>query len=121
MSGIRRDLPGQTRRDLVAPFGFAPVQPEASPQQAVKPPGNWQFRKSPARRLFRIETGLVAVPAAVAVMTELWPDWIERVLRVDADRHSGSLEWNIAVACVISAALFAALVRRKWRKSLAAA
>jgi len=54
------------------------------------------------------------------VVTGLCPDWIERALRMDPDLHSGSIEWNIVIACAVSTAFFADLARRQWRKSLAA-
>ncbi len=77
--------------------------------------------KNYVRSVSWIETVLAAVLATLAVVTGLCPDWIERVFRIDPDHHSGSIEWNIVMACVFSAALFAALARRNWRKSLAAA
>jgi len=54
------------------------------------------------------------------VVTGLSPDWIEGALRIDPDLHSGSIEWTIVMACAVSAAFFADLARREWRKSLAA-
>ena len=63
----------------------------------------------------------MGVTAAVAAITGLCPDWIERLFRLDPDHHSGSLEWNIAIACIAGAALLAVMVRRNWRESPLAA
>ena len=64
-----------------------------------------------------IKAGLASVSALAAVLAVSLPDWIERVLNIDPDHRSGSLEWTIAVAFVLNAALFAALTRRTWRQS----
>jgi hypothetical protein len=74
------------------------------------------------RSIFWIETVVASVTALLAVVTVLWPDWIERVLGIDPDRHSGSTEWELVVALLLGALLFAALARRDWQRiSLATA
>jgi hypothetical protein len=72
------------------------------------------------RSIFWIETVLAAVAATLGAVTALCPQWIERVFGFDPDCHSGSIEWNVAITCAFSAAFFAALAHRNWRKSLAA-
>jgi len=36
--------------------------------------------------------GLAVLTAVVALVTQVWPNWIELVFRVDLDHGSGSLE-----------------------------
>ena len=59
-----------------------------------------------------METALAALAALLAVIGALRPDWIELVLYVDSDNHSGSTEWGLVIALVLSSLLFTALARR---------
>jgi len=106
--------------DVIPPPGCGPAQFGAS----LRPPGeaadSGRFRENHVRSIFWVETVLAAVSAGLAVVTGLSPDWIEGALRIDPDLHSGSIEWTIVMACAVSAAFFADLARREWRKSLAA-
>lgn len=69
------------------------------------------------RATFWIETVVASVIALLAVVTVLWPDWIERVLGIDPDHHSGSIEWGLIVALLLGAMVFAALARREWQRT----
>jgi hypothetical protein len=64
--------------------------------------------------LFWVESVLASITTLLAFLTVLWPDWIERVFAVDPDRHSGSIEWELVLVLLGTAALFAALARREW-------
>jgi hypothetical protein len=50
-----------------------------------------------SQMLFWVETCLAVVSGVFFVLTLLWQDWIEILLGVDPDNHSGSLEWLIAL------------------------
>jgi hypothetical protein len=53
----------------------------------------------------------------LAVVTAIWPDWIERVFGIAPDQGSGALEWLI-VAVVISISVgFALAARLEWRRA----
>jgi len=67
------------------------------------------------RTRFWIEASLAATTGFLAVLTALWRDWIEAVLRVDPDRHSGSLEWLIVAALVVATCTLSAVARAGWR------
>ena len=56
-------------------------------------------------RRFIAETILTATAAAMAMLTAVWPDWIEGLTGFDPDQHSGTVE----VALVITLTLIAAL------------
>jgi hypothetical protein len=69
------------------------------------------------RRRFWPEIALAVVSAALAALTLVWRDWIERVFGVDPDRGSGALEWSIVVALLLLAVVFAALARAEVRRA----
>ncbi|MGC2163852.1 MAG: hypothetical protein WA634_18245 [Silvibacterium sp.] len=69
------------------------------------------------RSTFWIKTVIASVTALLAIVTALWRDWIERVFGIDLDHHSGSIEWELIVALLLAAMLFAALARREWQKT----
>ena len=62
---------------------------------------------------FCLECALGCMAGLLALLTALWPDWIERVFVVDPDRHSGSIEWEFIVALVA----VAALARHEWSRA----
>jgi len=69
------------------------------------------------RTAFRIELSLCSLFAAFALLTLVWPDWIEGVVGFDPDQHSGAVEWTI-VGVLLGAALFLGLVARRQRAGL---
>jgi hypothetical protein len=77
--------------------------------------------KKSLRPAFWIEVVLATISALFAVLTTLKPDWIEQILPVDPDRHTGSLEWQLVAALSLAAALLSAGAFREWRKSLRSA
>lgn len=56
---------------------------------------------SHVRTRFWVETGLAALTAVLAVVTQLWPNWIELVFRVDPDHGNGSLERVLVGVCLL--------------------
>lgn len=73
--------------------------------------------KNGIRLIFWIEIGLASLTAFLAVATNSWPDWIERVFHIDLDYHSGSAEWKLVSAFWLTTVLFAGLALREWRKA----
>jgi hypothetical protein len=71
--------------------------------------------------LFWIDSALAWLAALLAIVTSLFPDWLEQFLPIDPDRHSGSVEWRLVVACALAAALLGALAVREWRRARLAA
>lgn len=67
------------------------------------------------RARFWIEASLAAATGFLAALTVVWRDWIEAVLHVDPDRHSGSLEWLIVAALVVVTCTLAVAARAAWR------
>jgi hypothetical protein len=66
--------------------------------------------------LFGIETALACGALTLAVITAIWQDWIEIVLGVDPDKHSGSLEWLVVAACLAIAATCGVAAQAQWRR-----
>lgn len=63
----------------------------------------------------RIETALSLLFAGLAIITALWPAWIETVFRVDPDGGDGAAEWLVvAVLGMVAIAAFI-LARRDYR------
>lgn len=55
------------------------------------------------RRRGRIEVGLAAVAAALAVLSAAWPEWIEALFRVEPDAGSGAAEWAVVLGLLLVA------------------
>jgi hypothetical protein len=53
--------------------------------------------------------------AVLAVVTAIWPTWIESVLEVSPDGGSGGTEWWLVVVLAVAAIGAAALARRDLR------
>jgi hypothetical protein len=68
----------------------------------------------------RVETILAVTFAVLAVVTAVWPTWIESMTGLEPDAGSGSLEWAI-VAAFAAAALGAAIFARHDYRNLKAA
>jgi hypothetical protein len=62
------------------------------------------------------ECALAGLAAVLAVLTAIWPDWIELLFGADPDGGDGSTEWGIVAALAVVAILFAALARFEHRR-----
>ena len=60
----------------------------------------------------RTENIIAIVLAIAAILTAIWPSWIELVFRVDPDQGSGTLEWGL-VGLFAAVAVTAALMARR--------
>lgn len=74
-------------------------------------------RRVGTRRLLWGELAAALGSAALAVVTLLWPDWIERVFGVSPDQGSGALEWLIVVVALAVSVAFAIAARLEWRRT----
>ena len=71
--------------------------------------------------LFWIEAGLATLTGLLALITPIFPDWIEFVSGWDPDQHDGSVERMIVVGLfVVTIAMIAAAVI-EWRRTPATA
>jgi hypothetical protein len=70
------------------------------------------------RRRVRLETMLAAVSGALAVLTLVFPEWIEASTGLEPDAGSGALELLIS-ATMLAVACGTALLARRDRRRLA--
>ena len=73
------------------------------------------MRQRPRRRYW-LEVGLGTLSGILFVLTLMVPDWIEAVVRVDPDQHSGSFEWVIVAVLAVTTVVSSLLARREWRR-----
>lgn len=69
------------------------------------------------RLRFWFEVALGSASALLILLTLVWPDWIEAVVGVDPDRHSGAAEWMVTAACLAVAAACSLAARVEWRRA----
>jgi hypothetical protein len=77
--------------------------------------------RSNFRRLFWVEIGLAAVTGLLALITPVFPDWIEFVSGWDPDQHDGSVERTIVVGLFVVTLVMVALAAIEWRRTPARA
>jgi hypothetical protein len=77
--------------------------------------------RSNFRRLFWVEIGLAAITGLLALITPVFPDWIEFVSGWDPDQHDGSVERTIVVGLFIVTLVMVALAAIEWRRTPARA
>lgn len=66
------------------------------------------------RYAFRLELALSILSGALAILTAIWRDWIERIFHADPDAGSGGLEWAIVFALALVAIAVAAHARKSY-------
>jgi uncharacterized membrane protein len=77
--------------------------------------------RSSFRPLFWIEIGLAALTGLLALVTPVFPDWIEFVSGWDPDQHDGSVERMIVVGLFVVTVVMVALAAIEWRRTTATA
>jgi uncharacterized membrane protein len=77
--------------------------------------------RSNFRPLFWIEIGLAAITGLLALITPIFPDWIEFVSGWDPDQHNGSVEWMIVAGLFVVTVVMVALAAIEWRRTTATA
>jgi hypothetical protein len=68
----------------------------------------------------RVETTMAVIFGLLAVVTTLWPTWIESITGLEPDARSGAVEWAIVVVFAVAAVGAAALVQHDYRTLKAA-
>jgi hypothetical protein len=69
---------------------------------------------------FWVELVAAACSGALALVTLVWRDWIEVLVRVDPDHHSGALEWFTVAALIVICTANAVLARHDWNRAAVA-
>ena len=73
------------------------------------------------RPLFWVEICLAAITGLLALITPIFPDWIEFVSGWDPDQHDGSVERMIVVGLFVVTIVMVALAAIEWRRTTATA
>ncbi len=66
---------------------------------------------------FWCEATLACLAGSLVLLTATFPDWIETVVGLDPDQHSGKVEWLIAGVLLVIAAVFSRMARSTKRSS----
>jgi hypothetical protein len=64
--------------------------------------------------------GLASMTGLLALITPIFPDWIEFVSGWDPDQHDGSVEWLIVVGLFVVTVVMLVLAALEWRRAPAA-
>lgn len=71
------------------------------------------------RTRFWVEACLATLTAVSALVTQLWPNWIELVFRVDPDHGNGSLERVLVGVCLVAFLVTVTFAGAEYRRHLA--
>jgi hypothetical protein len=66
------------------------------------------------RLRFWLETVAAAITGILFVITLVWRNWIELVIKIDPDAGDGSLEWFIVGALLVVTFTLFFLARAEW-------
>jgi len=80
----------------------------------------WQMRAN-LRRRFWVESGLAVATGILALITPVFPDWIEFLSGWDPDQHDGSVEWLVVVGLFVATLAMFTLAAMEWRRTPVAA
>lgn len=72
---------------------------------------------SPARWRFRAEVGLATVMAVLAILTAVWPDWIEGLTGLSPDHGDGAAEWVVTFIFAMAALIAGGVARWELRRA----
>ena len=71
------------------------------------------------RRRFWVDIALASITGVLAVITPVFPDWIELVSGWDPDRHGGSAEQLVVTGLCLVTMLTLVLAATEWRRTAA--
>jgi hypothetical protein len=69
------------------------------------------------RHRFWIEVTLAALTGFLALITPIFPDWIELISGWDPDQHDGSVESMIVIGLFVVTAFILGLAIVEWRRA----
>lgn len=64
----------------------------------------------------RVDLGLAVVFAFLAIVTAIWPTWLESVIGLEPDNGTGETEWGIVAVLGVAAVIAGVLARRDYRR-----
>jgi hypothetical protein len=66
---------------------------------------------------FWVESASAIATAILAVVTSVWPEWIEAVFDADPDGGSGAAEWAVVGVLAIITLALAGAAGLEWRRA----
>jgi hypothetical protein len=66
-----------------------------------------------------MESALALMAFGLGIISMIWRDWIEAIFGIDADRHSGVLEWAVVAGLFVFSFLIGLLASKEWRRGTA--
>jgi hypothetical protein len=63
-----------------------------------------------------VELGLAVVFAFLAIVTAIWPTWLESMTGLEPDSGTGETEWGIVAVFGLVAVIAGVLARRDYRR-----
>jgi hypothetical protein len=63
----------------------------------------------------RLEAALASMCAVLAVLTTIWPRWIESLTGLDPDGGDGLVEWSVVALLAVVALTMGLLARKGFR------
>jgi hypothetical protein len=72
--------------------------------------------KHRVRIRFLAQIALAIAAGASFVLTLVWRDWIEVMLRISPDEHDGSLEFVVSSVLLTATVALAVSARAEWRR-----
>jgi hypothetical protein len=93
----------------------------AAPMRAGPPRNNASAAFLRGRRRFWIEVAIASLTGLLALITPIFPDWIELISGWDPDQHDGSIESLILLGLFIVTAIIFGLALAEWRRTPATA
>jgi hypothetical protein len=75
--------------------------------------------KQGLRNRFWLASMLVVVAGGLAIVTLIQRDWIELIFGLEADNHSGSLEWLIVTIFLAASVTSTYFALYEWRRASA--
>ncbi|HEX6763381.1 MAG TPA: hypothetical protein VF094_11335 [Gaiellaceae bacterium] len=70
---------------------------------------------------FLLEAVAASLSASLAVLTIVWPGWIEALTGLDPDHGNGSAEWLVVLVLALVSVGATVAARGQWRQRHAAA
>lgn len=72
--------------------------------------------KGTPRIRFWAEAGTAGLSGFLCVLTLVWRDWLEAIVRVSPDGHNGSVEWMLVAGLLAVALAAGTAAHSEWRR-----
>ena len=70
----------------------------------------------PSKLRVGCESVLSIACASLALLSTVWPDWIEALTGLDPDQGDGAVEWGLVAGFALAALVSGLMARQHWRR-----